>query len=169
MAGQEREGRGLEMAEKVYPYQTAGKWVIPMVLVCIILIALFALLNIYAVQIAEWLYDVALKSTVNNFRAFGLGMSIWCSVILVAFLAWIIGGYPVKEIALSKEGIVLRRGRNPMTIQRVTEIKESRGGRILRLTGFTAEGKRIARRFSVGEMGKKRWNEFKEDLKKWAG
>jgi len=61
---------------------------------------------------------------------------------------------------------VLRRGRKPIVIQRITELKETRGGRIVKLTGLTPEGNTVTRRLNWSDVGRKRWEEFKEDLQK---
>jgi len=50
------------------------------------------------------------------------------------------------EIVLSKEGVVFRRKRNPIVIQRIPNIEEVSGGRVLKLTGLTSEGKTVKRR-----------------------
>lgn len=167
MVGEERESQQFQAVEKVYP-TVGGKLIIHILIVvgCIILAIAGLLLRIYAVQIAVALWDVALRSTVNNFRNLGLGVAIFFPGYLVVYLIWLIVGYPVKEIAFSKEGMVFRRRHNPIIIQRITELKETRGGRIVKLTGLTPEGNTVTRRLSWSEVGKKRWEEFKKDLQK---
>lgn len=100
------------------------------------------LLRMYAVQFCEWLYDIALTSSVNNFRNLSLGIVIAFSAIFVVYLIVIFTGYSIKEIALSQEGVVFRRKRNSIVIQSIDDVKEASGGRVLKLTGLTPERKR---------------------------
>lgn len=167
MVGEERGSQQFQTGEKVYP-SLGGKLSIHILIVvgCLILAIAGLLLRRYAVQIAVALWDVALRSTVNNFRNFGLGVAIFFPGYLVVYFIWFIGGYPVKEIAFSKEGMVFRRGHKPIVIQRVTELKETRGGRIVKLTGLTPEGNTVTRKLNWSDVGRKRWEEFKEDLQK---
>jgi len=76
----------------------------------------------------------------------------------------IAGGFLVNEIVLSKEGVIFRRKRRPIAIKKITGIKETSRGRVLTLTGLTSEGRTIKRRVSWADVGKKRWEEFKNDL-----
>jgi len=62
--------------------------------------------------------------------------------------------------------MLFRRRHNPIVIQRITELKETRGGKTLKLTGLTPEGNTVTRRLSWSEVGKQRWEEFKKDLQK---
>ena len=75
-------------------------------------------------------------------------------------------GFSVKEIALSKEGVVLRRGRKPIVIQKITSMKEMGSGTTVKLTGLTPEGKTITKRLNWSHVGRKTWEEFKQDLQK---
>jgi len=167
MTTKEKESRDFLEAEKVYP----NPGVKPMthilyVLACVIFIVLGVLLRMYTVEFCEWLWDVALITTVNNFKNLGLGMIIVFSAILVAYLIVALSGYSIDEIALTKEGIVLRRKRSPIVIQKITDIKEASRGRVLRLTGLNPEGKTIKKRISWSHVGRKKWGEFKEDVAK---
>ena len=164
---EEKESQEFSGEEKVYPNPGVKPLThIGISLGSIIGIVLGVLLRMYAVQFCEWLYDIALTSSVNNFRNLGLGMIIAFSAILVVYLISIFTGYSVKEIVLSKEGVVFRRKRNPIIIQRITGAKESSGGRVLKLTGITPEGKSVKKRVSWSDVGRKRWQEFKQDLQK---
>jgi len=164
---EEKESQVLLESEKVYPNPGVKPLThIGISLGSIIGIVLGVLLRMYAVQFCEWLYDIALTSSVNNFRNLGLGMIIAFSAILVVYLISIFTGYSVKEIVLSKEGVVFRRKRNPIIIQRITGAKEASGGRVLKLTGITPEGKSVKKRVSWSDVGRKRWQEFKQDLQK---
>lgn len=167
MAEEERQSQGVWAGEKVYP--NPGEKLtthIPILAGCIIIAIAGVPLRIYAIQIAIALYDVALRDIVNIIRNLGLGIAIFSGAILAFYLIWTLGGFPVKEIAFSKEGVVLRRGRKPIIIQKITNMEEMRSGRILRLTGLTPEGKPVNRQLMWSDVGKKRWDEFKEDLKK---
>ena len=167
MTTEEREHQEFSGEEKVYPNPGVKLTThIAILLGCIIFIVLGVLLRMYAVQFCEWLYDIALARSVNNFRNLGLGMVIVFSVILVVYLIWNISGYSIREIVLSKEGVIFRRKRNPIVIQRITNVKETRGGKILKLTGLTSEGKTVNKRVTWSDVGRKRWDEFKKDLEK---
>ena len=168
MTTEEKESQEPWAGEKVYPHPGVKLTThIAILLGCIIGIVLGVLLRMYAVQFCEWLYDIALTSSVNNFRNLGLGMVIAFSACFVGYLIEIFMGYSTKEIALSQEGIVLRRQkRNSIVIQSITNVKEGSRGRVLKLTGLTPEGKTIKRRLLRAEVGRKRWQEFKQDLQK---
>lgn len=164
---EEKESQDFQGEEKVYP--NPGEKLTTHILIlagCIIIAIAGVLLRIYAIQIAIALYDVALRDIVNIIRNLGLGIAIFLGAILAFYLIRTLGGYPIKEIALSKGRVVLRRGRKPIIIQKITNMEEMRSGRILRLTGLTPEGKSVNRRLMWSDVGKKRWDEFKEDLKK---
>jgi len=151
--------------EKVYP--NPGTKLITRIAILlggIIGIVLGTLLRLYSVQICEWLWDVALIDTVNNFRNLGLGMIIAFSAILVVSIIVVFAGYSLEEIVLSQEGITFKRKRNSIVIQRITDMREVRGGRILKLTGLSPEGKTLKKRVSWADVGKKRWQEFKQDM-----
>jgi len=141
---EEKENQEFSTAEKVYP--NPGEKLtthIPILAGCIIIAIAGVLLRIYAIQIAIALYDVALGDIVNIIRNLGLGIAIFSGAILAFYLIRTLGGYPIKEIALSKKGVALRRGRKPIIIQKITSMEEMRSGRILRLTGLTPEGKSV--------------------------
>jgi len=164
---EEKESQEFLGEEKVYPNPGVKLTTRIAILVgCVIAIILLVLLRIYAVQIAEALYDVALRSTVDSFRLFGLAFAIIFSAILVVYLIWNISGYSIREIVLSKEGVIFRRKRNPILIQEITNIKEKRSGRILKLTGLTSEGKTVNKRVTWSDVGRKKWGEFKKDLER---
>ena len=167
MTTEEREHQEFSGEEKVYPNPGVKLTTHIFILVgCVIAIILLVLLRIYAVQIAEALYDVALRSTVDSFRLFGLAFTIIFSAFFAVYLTLILGGFFVKEIALSKEGVVFRRKRNPVVIQKVTDVKETSRGRILKLTGLSPEGKTLKKRVKWSDVGRKRWGEFKKDLER---
>lgn len=167
MMTEEKESQGFLETEKVYPNPGAKLITrIAILLGSIIGIVLGALLRLYAVQICEWGWDVALIATVNNFRNLGLGMIIAFSAILVVSIIVFFAGYSLEEIVLSQEGITFKRKRNSIVIQKVTDVKEASSGRILKLTGLSPEGKTLKKRISWADVGKKRWQEFKQDVRK---
>ncbi len=110
MMTEEKESQEFSGEEKVYPHPGVKLTTrIAILLGCIIGIVPGVLLRMYAVQFCEWLYDIALTSSVNNFRNLGLGMVIAFSACFVGYLIEIFMGYSTKEIALSQEGVVLAR------------------------------------------------------------
>jgi len=167
MMTEEKESQDFQGEEKVYPNPGARPITrIAILLGGIIGVVLGALLRLYAVQICEWGWDVALRSIVNSFRYLGLGMIIVFSAILVVSIIVVFAGYSLEEIVLSQEGITFKRKRNSIVIQRITDMREVRGGRILKLTCLTPEGKTIKKKVSLADVGKKRWQEFKQDVSK---
>ena len=162
---EEKESQKFSGEEKVYPHPGVKLTTrIAILLGCIIGIVLGVLLRMYAVQFCEWLYDIALTSSVNNFRNLGLGMVIAFSACFVGYLIEIFMGYSIKEIALTKAGVVFKRRRNSIVMQRIVDVKEGSRGRVLKLTGLTPKGKSVNRRVSQGDVGRKRWQEFKQDM-----
>ena len=164
---EEKESQKFSGEEKVYPHPGVKLTTrIAILLGCIIGIVLGVLLRMYAVQFCEWLYDIALTSSVNNFRNLGLGMVIAFSAILVLSTIVVFAGYSLEEIVLSQEGITFKRKRNSIVIQKVTDVKETSRGRILKLTGLSPEGKTLKKRVKWADVGRKRWGEFKKDLER---
>ena len=91
------------------------------------------------------------------------------SIALVAVVILASTGRMMREIALTDAGIVLRRHglgpwARPITIQRLSEMKEVSRGRALKLIGVNPEGRRVTRQLSKLAIGGKRWVEFKNDL-----
>jgi len=164
---EEKERKDFQGEEKIYANPgTKLMTRIAILLVGIIGIVLGALLRLYAVQFCEWGWGVALTATVNNFRNLGLGMIIAFSAILVVSIIVFFAGYSLKEIVLNQEGITFKRKRNSIVIQKVTDVKEASRGRILKLTGLSPEGKTLKKKVSWADVGKKRWQEFKQDMQK---
>ena len=164
---EEKESQDFQGEEKVYP----NPGVKPLIHIMVFLangvgIGLGVLIRIYAVEIALAIWDVALKNVVNTFRACGLGIVIVFALSLVAYfiLSW--GGFLLEEIALTKAGVVFKRRRNSIVMQHIANVEEGRRGRVLKLTGSTPEGKSVNRKVSQADVGKKRWQEFKQDMQK---
>ena len=147
MTTEEKESQEPWVGEKVYPNPGVKPTTYVLYLVAgIVGVVLGVLLRTYAVEIVEALFDVALKFTVSGFRDLGLGMVIVFSVYIVALIIVIFAGYSIKEIVLSKEGVVFKRRRNPIIVQKITSMEEIRSGRIVKLTGLTPEGKTVNKR-----------------------
>jgi len=167
MAEEERQSQEVWAGEKVYP--NPGERLVIHILIlagCATIAMAGTLVSIFAIPIAIALYDVAIRDIVNIISNLGSGIAIFSGAIFAFYLIRTLGGYPIKEIAISKGGVVLRRGRKPIIIKKITSMEEMRSGRVLRLTGLTPEGKPVNRRLMWSDVGKKRWDEFKEDLKK---
>ena len=167
MTTEERESQDFQGEEKVYP----NPGVKPLAFIMLFLvggvgIGLGVLIRIYAVEIVLALWDVALKSVVNTFRAGGLVIALVSAIGIGVYFILFFGGFLVEEIALTKAGVVFKQRRNSIVMQRIANVKEGRRGRVLKLTGLTPEGKSVNRKVSQADVGKKRWQEFKEDLKK---
>jgi hypothetical protein len=164
---EEKENQDFQGEEKIYP----NPGVKPLTYIMVFLangvgIGLGVLIRIYAVEIAVAIWDVALKNVVNTFRACGLGIAIIFTLSLVAYFILSLGGFLVEEIAFTKAGVVFKRRRNSIVMQRIANVKEGKRGRVLKLTGLTPEGKSVNRKVSQPDVGKKRWQEFKQDIQK---
>lgn len=129
-------------------------------------ISLGVLMMIYAVEIALAMWGVALKSVVNIIRAGGLVIAIISAIPIGVYFILFFGGFLVEEIAFTKAGVIFKRRRNSIVMQRIANVKEGSRGRGLTLTSLTPEGKSVNRSVSQGDVGKKRWQEFKKDLEK---
>ena len=165
MTTEENEHPEFSGEEKVYPNPIAKPIIRTAILLgIIILIVLSVLLRMYAVQFCVWLLDIPLRNIVNSFRYLGLGMVVAFSASFVGYLIEIFMGYSIKEIALTKAGVVFKRRRNSIVMQRIVDVKEGSRGRVLKLTGLTPKGKSVNRRVSQGDVGRKRWQEFKQDM-----
>ncbi len=163
----ERESQGLPETGKVYP----NPGVKPLAFITLLLvggagIGLGVLLRIYAVEIVLVLWDVALRSVVNTFRAAGLGIALISAISIVVYFILFWGGFLVEEITLTKTRVVFKRKRNSIVIEKVTDLKEASSGRILRLTGLSPEGKTLRKRVSRADVGQRRWQQFKEGLRR---
>lgn len=189
MAREKADSQGLEKQEKVYPMRFQSPIFAALVSMGIILFIIGALVaNMYAYELAElwrgkpeappgslWhAWEVEdIEDQANVIRICSLAFSAVCSVILllVAILASL--GRFVREIALTDAGIVLRRwglgpwGR-PVVIRTISEMKEGSRGRLLKLDGVTPEGRRITRELTEKDTGRKRWEEFKNDLQAYV-
>ena len=98
MAAEESERQEPWVGEKVYPNPEEKLTThIPTLAGCIIVVIAGVLLRIYAVQIAEWLFDIALRDTVNIIRNLGLGIAIFLGAIIAFFLIWTLGVFPSRR------------------------------------------------------------------------
>lgn len=75
-----------------------------------------------------------------------------------------------KEIVFTKNGVLLKRGFRPVTIQKITDLKVRtfRGKEVsATITGLTPEGTKVRKTLGCKRTGlEKRWEEFKADLRK---
>jgi len=127
------------MADKVYPYLTSLKCVISGILFLIFC----ALSELY-------------------FPLFPLPFLFFISAVIM-FLTPVIG-LNIREIVIGKEGVIFNRRFRPIVMQKITDVEEKRN--VLRLTGTTPEGKTVRKPIGRGDIGKKKWDEFKEDIQK---
>jgi len=164
---EEKESQDFQGEEKVYP----NPGVKPLAFIMLLLvggagIGLGVLMWMYAVEIDLALWGVALKSVVNIIRAGGLVIAIVSAIAIGVYFIISFGGFLVEEIAFTKAGVVFKRRRNSIVMQRIANVKEGSRGRGLTLTGLTPKGKPVNRTVSQGDVGKKRWQEFKQDIQK---
>lgn len=153
------------MNQKSYPYQTAGKFAAVIGGIAVIFI-IFLLLFVYAEEFCIAMWDVAIQSTVSATRTGSLIMILFTLISIIAAAILVFGGYNIEAIVFTEKGLLLRRRRNPILITRIDGIKEP-GPFVLEIDGIGADGEMIKRRIAVGDLGKKRWEEFKRDLYGW--
>lgn len=187
-----REGddtQEFEKQDKVYPALLTER-VISVVSAVVVIILLIAsiLWNLYAYEFAELMRgepeappgsllhaaEVAdIEDLADRFRVLSLAVIAMEAVALVSAGVLAATGSMVKEIALGDAGVVVRRWglgpwRRPITIQKLTEVKEIGRGRALKIAGVTPEGRRVTRQLSRVSIGGKRLQELKDDLEKYA-
>ncbi len=186
MAREKADSQGLEKQEKVYPMRFQSPIFGALVSVFIILVIIGAVVaNIYAYELAElrigkpeappgslwhsWEVEDLEDYANDVIRIPSLAFIALCSMTLLLMAILTSFGRFMREIALTDAGIVLRRwglgpwGR-PVVIRTISEMKEVSRGRLLKLVGVTPEGRRITRRLTEKDTGRKRWEEFKNDL-----
>jgi len=183
------DSQGLEKQEKVYPMRfqsPIGVALASMVLILAIIGVVVA--NMYAYELAELmrgkpeappgsLFHAAevqdIEDLADLFRILSLALIALWSVTLLAVAILTSTGRLIREVALTDAGVVLSRwglgpwGR-PVVIRTISEMKEVSRGRLLKLDGVTPEGRRITRRLTEQDTGRKRWEEFKNDLQAYV-
>jgi hypothetical protein len=189
VAREEADSQGLEKQEKVYPMRFQSPIfavVASMLLILFIIGAVVA--NIYAYELAELvrgkpeapagsLFHAAevqdIEDLANVYRIGSLAFIALWSVILLVGAILTSTGRLIREVALSDAGVVLSRlglgpwGR-PIVIRTISEMKEVSRGRALKLDGVTPEGRRVTRQLTKQDIGRKRWEEFKNDLQDYV-
>lgn len=185
MPSESAGGQQLEKQEKVYPMRFQSPIFGALVSMLIILGIIGAVVaNTYAYELAELMrgepeappgsllhaWEVEdIEDQANVIRGGSLAFIALCSVILLLMAILASTGHMMREIALTDAGIVLRRRglgpwARPIIIHRISEMKEVRRGRVLKLAGVTPESRRVTRQLTKQEIGGKRWEEFKNDL-----
>jgi hypothetical protein len=182
---EEGGSQGLEKQDKVYPMRFQSPIFVALAIMLLILGIIGAVVaNIYAYELAELMrgkpeappgsllhaWEVEdIEDLADLFRTASLAFIALWSVILLLMAILASTGRMIREIALSDAGIELSRlglgpwGR-PIVIRTISEMKEVRRGRVLKLAGVTPEGRRVTRQLTKQEIGGKRWEEFKNDL-----
>lgn len=188
MPREEGGSQGLEKQVKVYPVRFQSPIFVALVSMLIILAIIGAVVaNIYAYELGELMrgkpeappgsllhaWEVEdIEDQANVIRSGSLAFIALCSVILLLMAILTSTGRLIREVALSDAGVVLSRlglgpwGR-PIVIRTISEMKEVRRGRVLKLRGLTPEGRRVTRQLTKQEIGGKRWEEFKNDLQSY--
>lgn len=189
MSREKADSQGLEKQEKVYPMRFQSPIFAAVGSMLIILVIIGAVVaNMYAYELAElwrgkpeappgslWhAWEVEdIEDQANVIRIASLAFSAVCSVLLLSLAILASLGRFMREIALTDAGIVLRRwglgpwGR-PVVIRTISEMKEVSRGGLLKLDGVTPEGRRIKRQLTETDIGRKRWEEFKNDLQDYV-
>jgi hypothetical protein len=185
---EEGGSQGLEKQDKVYPMRFQSPIFVALAIMLLILGIIGAVVaNIYAYDLAELMrgkpeappgsllhaWEVEdIEDLADLFRTASLAFIALWSVILLLMAILTSTGRMIREIALSDAGVELSRlglgpwGR-PIVIHRISEMKEVRRGRVLKLAGVTPEGRRVTRQLTKQEIGGKRWEEFKNDLQNY--
>jgi len=181
---EEGGSQGLEKQEKVYRVHFELPLFVALGVTLIIFLIGSVVWNIYAYEFAELLHGkpVAppgslahawevedIEDLADMGRIFSLVFIILASVGLVVWAVPMLGGQVRRQIVLSDAGVVVSRlglgpwGR-PVVIRTISEMKEVRRGRALKVAGVTPEGRRVTSQFGRLDIGGKRWEEFKNDL-----
>lgn len=171
--------------EKVYPYRRWQDWAAA-ASVWPILIAIFLALRFIAQAglVYKWLAPFSLVAQIIVFPfEIMTGVLLKAPILLVAVVACFIlicvlsivdmrvGLWSIREIILSDTGITFKR-RRPVIIEKITNISPigrasaKRPERGLKIEGLTPEGEKITRKVFRAFGLTKRWEEFKEDLRK---
>jgi hypothetical protein len=153
--------------KKVYSCKISKKSAVAAFAVAFAVFGLCMWARANTVEICEWIYEIALKETVNNFKTGFLVVGALFLLLVPVFI--LILSLHIEEIVFSKDGVSFKRRFRSFTIQKITdlEILKSRGKeRGLRITGFTHEGKKIRKALAREGDVKKKWEEFKKDLQK---
>jgi hypothetical protein len=185
---EEGGSQGLGKQDKVYPMRFQSPIFGALVSMVIILAIVGAVVaNIYAYDLAELMrgepeappgsllhaWEVEdIEDQANIIRSGSLAFIALCSLTLLLMAILASTGHMMREIALTDAGIVLRRRglgpwARPIVIHRISEMKEVRRGRILKLAGVTPEGRRVTKQLTKQDIGGKRWEEFKNDLQNY--
>jgi hypothetical protein len=186
----EAEGNSqrLQEQEKVYPVHFESPMFVALGVMLLILFIVGAVVaNIYAYELGELMLGEPEAPPGSLFHAaevrdiedaadtIRIGTLAFIAVeSLALLLAAILAstGHMMREIALSDAGIVLRRRglgpwARPITIHRISEIKEVSRRRALKIAGVTPEGRKVTKQLSRLAIGGKRWEEFKNDLQNY--
>lgn len=93
-----------------------------------------------------------------------------CAVVAFLYPFVIYPYFGVREIVFSKNGMLLKRGFRPITIQKITDLKSRtfRGKEVnITITGLAPDGRKVRKTLARKSTGvDKRWEEFKADLQK---
>jgi hypothetical protein len=151
-----------EMQQKEYTYMTVGKGALFLIGLLAIFFV-FLLIHVYAVEVCEALYDIALKETVDMFRSGAILMMVFTLVPAIIAGIYFFGGFNAHTIGISDQGIELRRKRGSTLITKIESVVEV-NPKAIRLEGVTSTGKPIKKVFGSGDVGKEHWQDFKSDL-----
>jgi hypothetical protein len=187
--GAKEDSQGLEKQEKVYPIHFESPIFVALCAMLLILLIIgAAIANTYAYELGEvmlgepeappgsLLHAAEVQDIEDAADMIRIGSLAFIAVELIALVfAAILAstGHMMREIALTDAGVVLRRRglgpwARPITIHRISDMKEARRGRALKLAGVTPEGRRVTRQLSRLAIGGKRWEEFKNDLQDYG-
>jgi hypothetical protein len=183
----EAEGNSqrLQKQEKVYPVHFESPMFVALGVMLLILFIVGAVVaNIHAYDLGELmrgepqappgslLHAAEVRNIEDAADTIRIGSLAFIALEVIALVAVAIlasTGRMMREIALADAGIVLRRRglgpwAKPITMQRISEMKEVSRGRALKLVGVTPEGRKVTKQLSKLAIGGKRWEEFKNDL-----
>jgi hypothetical protein len=186
--GAEEDSQGLEKQEKVYPIHFESPMFVALGVMLLILFIVGAVVaNIYAYELGELMRGEPqaepgsllhaaevrdIEDAADTIRIGTLAFIALESLALVFVAILASTGRMMREIALTDAGIVLRRRglgpwARPITIHRISEMKEVSRRRALKIAGVTPEGRKVTRQLNRIAIGGKRWEEFKNDLQSY--
>ena len=165
MPREEGGSQGLEKQEKVYPIRFELLTSVMLGVIVTVLLIGSVLWNLYAYEFAELMLGepVAppgsllhalevqdIEDLADQFRILSLVVIAVASIALLSAVILASTGQMTRAIALSAAGVTLeRRGLGPwgrpIVLRTISEMKEVSRGRALKLTGVTAEGRKVTR------------------------
>lgn len=151
------------MKQNSYSYMTTRR-LVGALIGSLIGFSIFLLWYLFAVEFAIAIQGIALRSFVDGIRILTTVLMVVMLGLFVVASVFLIGGYNIHTIVVSDQGIELQRRKGSIIITRIENLIE-RNPNILILKGMNPDGERISKHIGAGHVGKKHWDNFKNDLR----